>query len=397
MREGWRHVRIGDVCKVVVDRADPRELVPGTPYVGLEAMPSGSPRIGVTGAVAEVTSQVTRFSPGDTLFGRLRPYLRKVALAGWDGVCSPEILVLRPSRESVIDEFLYLVACADPLTEWAMASSAGSRMPRTSAADLAAFEFDLPPLAEQRRIVDLIGTLGEITDKSRRLAVAVDTAIDALRDETFSQDGTEAHPLRELCSPDGIQIGPFGSQLHASDYVTDGVPVVMPQDMDAGRISVDAIARVPEEHARRLARHRLQPGDILLARRGDLTKRALVGERERDWLCGTGTVRVRVNQGLPEAVFEALSTRDTNVWLIDHAVGITLPNLNTQIVGSIPVRMPLNTATTVDALREMRSVRMLVENHAHVAFLARSALSSDLLTGRHPIPTTYDRFLDGAA
>jgi len=63
-------------------------------------------------------------------------------------------------------------------------------------------------------------------------------------------------------------------------------------------------------------------------------------DEQRGWLCGTGSVRVRVTKVAPEVVFEALSTPETNRWLADHAVGITLPNLNTDIVSGIPVRLP---------------------------------------------------------
>src|SRR5207248_10404790 len=86
--------------------------------------------------------------------------------------------------------------------------------------------------------------------------------------------------LRDLVIDEGIQIGPFASQLHAADYRENGTPVVMPRDMIAGRIDTTSIARVGPDDAVRLSRHRLRAGDILLPRRGDLAKRALVREGE---------------------------------------------------------------------------------------------------------------------
>ena len=143
--------------------------------------------------------------------------------------------------------------------------------------------------------------------------------------------------LRELCEPDGIQIGPFGSQLHAADYVTDGIPSVMPKDLVGGRISTASIARVGEGDWRRLARHHLREGDIILPRRGDLSKRAMVEPDQAGWLCGTGSVRIRVSKADPQLVFEAISSPATNQWLAEHAVGATMPNLNTSLVGEIPL------------------------------------------------------------
>src|SRR5205807_380369 len=108
-----------------------------TPYVGMEHMTPRTPRIGTFGEAGSITSQVSRFQVGDTLFGRLRAYLRKVALAECSGVCSPEILVLRAKPEMVLPEYLYLLASSDMAIDHAVALSAGSRMPRTAAEDLA--------------------------------------------------------------------------------------------------------------------------------------------------------------------------------------------------------------------------------------------------------------------
>ena len=85
-----------------------------------------------------------------------------------------------------------------------------------------------------------------------------------------------------------IQTGPFGSQLHQSDYSERGIPVVMPKDLIDGRISEESIARVSKEHAERLKRHKIESGDILYSRRGDVGRCAFTTEREKDWLCWCG-------------------------------------------------------------------------------------------------------------
>jgi type I restriction enzyme, S subunit len=155
-------------------------------------------------------------------------------------------------------------------------------------------------------------------------------------------DWTET-TLAELCASGGgeIQTGPFGSQLHASDYNADGIPVVMPQDLRGDVISTEKIARVGSEHQERLQRHQLRVGDIVYARRGDLTRRALVREREESWLCGTGCLRIRPGSGVsPEYLFNALGHPTTQEWIARHAVGATMPNLNTSILGACPLVVP---------------------------------------------------------
>lgn len=139
-----------------------------------------------------------------------------------------------------------------------------------------------------------------------------------------------------------IQTGPFGSQLHASDYVDEGVPVVMPQDLNNRRISVERIVRVTEEMAQRLTRHRVKPGDVVYSRRGDVERHALVSDREAGWLCGTGCLLVRLGAAWPSQAYlsEVLDLPVTREWLVRHAVGATMPNLNTSILGDVPLLMP---------------------------------------------------------
>ncbi len=82
-----------------------------------------------------------------------------------------------------------------------------------------------------------------------------------------------------------IQTGPFGSQLHAADYVPVGIPSIMPQNIGDNRIVEDGIARITPEDAKRLSRYLVRAGDIVYSRRGDVERRALVRDHEDGWLC----------------------------------------------------------------------------------------------------------------
>lgn len=88
--------------------------------------------------------------------------------------------------------------------------------------------------------------------------------------------------LGEACKRGGgdIQTGPFGSQLHAADYVPAGIPSIMPQNIGDNRISEDGIARITDEDAQRLSRYLVRPGDIVYSRRGDVERRALIRDHE---------------------------------------------------------------------------------------------------------------------
>ncbi len=151
-----------------------------------------------------------------------------------------------------------------------------------------------------------------------------------------------------------IQTGPFGSQLHQSDYSDEGTPVVMPKDLVNGQISEVSIARVSEDHVNRLSRHKVEVGDILYSRRGDVGRCAFATDIEQGWLCGTGCLRVTIDRSkaIPKFVFYQLQKAETVGWVEKHAVGATMLNLNTSILSSVPIEMPSLTEqkTIVDIL-----------------------------------------------
>ena len=153
----------------------------------------------------------------------------------------------------------------------------------------------------------------------------------------------ETLSLGELCTRGGgdIQTGPFGSQLHASDYVRVGIPSVMPQNIGDNVIIEDGIARISPEDAKRLKRYLLAPGDIVYSRRGDVQRRALVRAEQSGWLCGTGCLRIRLGTGANSRFLSYyLSHPEVRSYIVRHAIGATMPNLNTQILSAVPVVLP---------------------------------------------------------
>jgi len=150
--------------------------------------------------------------------------------------------------------------------------------------------------------------------------------------------------LGEACELGGgnIQTGPFGSQLHASDYVAVGIPSIMPKDLGDNRVIEDEIARISSADAQRLNRYLVQDGDIVYSRRGDVEKRALIRKHEEGWLCGTGCLRIRFGEkGVdPQYATYFLAHPSVREWISRHAHGATMPNLNTAILASCPFLVP---------------------------------------------------------
>lgn len=184
--------------------------------------------------------------------------------------------------------------------------------------------------------------------------------------------------LGSICDQGGgvIRTGPFGSQLHESDYSNIGTPVVMPKDIIQGKVSEQSIARVSDEHVNRLSQHKLLPGDIVYGRRGDIGRQALIRERESGWLCGTGCLRITLGTGPVDPKWLHYYLRDQRVvaFIAQQAVGATMPNLNTSILRSIPIRFPSSLETQRRIASILSTYDDLIENNTRrIAILEEMA------------------------
>ena len=187
MPRGWRLVRLEDVAHIRNNLAlageDGR-----APYVALEHILSGG-RLTSYGKSADSVSTKTRFQKGDTLYGKLRPNLRKVIRAEFDGVCSTEILAIFV-KGKWDGRFLSHLIRSDLLHGHAMQGITGTKMPRTSWGHLKIFEFLSPPLPEQRAIAAVLDSIGDAIEGTE----AVIAATGQLRDSLLHQLLTRGVP-----------------------------------------------------------------------------------------------------------------------------------------------------------------------------------------------------------
>ena len=137
---------------------------------------------------------------------------------------------------------------------------------------------------------------------------------------------------------DDIRIGPFGTMLHKSDYISAGVPVINPQHIKNNSIIPSGKVSISAEKAGELSSYKLRYNDIVMGRRGEMGRCAAVTEKEDGWICGTGSIMFRLKEEF-DAVFYAqiLSSPDVVHYLEENATGTTMKNLNEEIVKHIPV------------------------------------------------------------
>jgi len=166
--KGWIKTTLGEIAEPSRERALPREF-PAMRYVGLEDIQPQAMRLLEHGYVREVRSSSVRFSKGDVLYGKMRPYLNKVWVAEFDGLCSAEFLVL-PKREGLNSQFLAVRLNAEDFVAFANRQVSGER-PRVHFEKLSRFPILLPPTADQERIIAKVNAAFSAVQRAETAAI----------------------------------------------------------------------------------------------------------------------------------------------------------------------------------------------------------------------------------
>ncbi|WP_156066600.1 restriction endonuclease subunit S [Faecalibacterium prausnitzii] len=139
-----------------------------------------------------------------------------------------------------------------------------------------------------------------------------------------------------------IQPGPFGSQLHNSDYSKEGTPIIMPKDIVGGAIVHSGLLKVSEEHVKRLSRHQVYEGNLMVARKGDVRKCAYITANENGWMTGSDCLKVVLDESkcYPKFIYYQLRSEHIGRWLEKVSIGATMPSLNTGLLSGIEMVLP---------------------------------------------------------
>ena len=165
--EGWRNLKLGDICTDNREVVSPESLEPDTPYIGLEHMPRRSISLSDWGNAEQVTSSKLRFNTGDILFGKIRPYFHKVGIAFTDGVVSSDAFVICPTVEALKSFVLMTVSSDEFIANTSQAMKEGSKMPRADWKQMIQYPVLLPP---EGLLADFTETITSITNQLRNLS-----------------------------------------------------------------------------------------------------------------------------------------------------------------------------------------------------------------------------------
>ena len=300
-RKNWSRVRFDDVVENLNETCDPAEA--GLERViAMEHLEPGSLHIRAWGNVADGTTFTRRCRPGQVLFGKRRAYQRKVAVAEFDAVVSGDIYVLAPKGDRLLPELLPFLCLSERFFQHAVGTSAGSLSPRTNWSSLASFEFDLPPLDQQRRIAQILWAVDEnIQASSVNLDVLSALKYAAMEEYTLYGKPLQSdkakqsrHPMRLL---DEVATCQYGLSCALSE--TGRYPILRMMNYDEELVAATDLkyADMPAEVA---ADFEIKKGDILFNRTNsaDLVGKVGIANLDGCYLFASYLVRVQTDRSL---------------------------------------------------------------------------------------------------
>lgn len=336
-------VRLGDV--VEIEKA-PRPCGSEVWLLNLDAIEKD------TGKVIEkirissdsVGASTVAFTENAILYSKLRPNLNKVVVADEPGLATSEMLPLIAKPEALDRHYLAYFLRSKAFVSLAVSSTAGSKMPRMNKKVLFDAVFRLPDLETQRARAKLLAHIEKEREKSELLIAKLDALVKSKFVEMFERGQRwELRALAECCTtPDDIKCGPFGSQLHKEDYISEGVPV-----WGIPEVSTN-FKRMPDkyvslENGQRLQSYSLVPGDVAMNRKGNVGQAALFDGKKPSGIIHSDVLRVRVNQDILRPAFLVEQFHSSHVvreQIMSASTGAIMAGTNVTKLKKIKVFVP---------------------------------------------------------
>jgi Restriction endonuclease S subunits len=337
LKPGWRRVKFGDVVRLSKARSqDP--LADGIErYVGLEHLEPSDLRIRSWGAVADGVTFTSVFQPGQVLFGKRRAYQRKVAVADFSGVCSGDIYVLETKdAKDLLPELLPFICQTDAFFDHAVGTSAGSLSPRTNWTSLADFEFALPTINEQKRLVELLGSIAALEEKLRTAEHEADRLQKAAMQDLLDADlnGWPSKPIGQVCK---VTTGGTPSRNNAT-YWNGDIPWVKTGEVNYYVID-STEERITAEGLKGSAAKLCPPNSVLVALYGQGPTRGRVGMLGIEAAVNQACAAIYPNAEFdPWFVYYYLSGKYLSLRAM--AQGAAQPNLNLAMIKGFGIPTP---------------------------------------------------------
>ena len=404
-RKTERQIRkFGDCAELVRNAVSPASMK-DTPYIGLEHIGEGTLSILGRGTIQDVNSPKYEFRSGDILFGRLRPYFRKVVRPNFDGVCSTDIWVVRP-RKNIDRIFLYYTMANPLFVDFATNASEGTRMPRAKWDWVSLYEVRLPPLAEQRAIAEILGAFDDKIELNRRMNETLEAMARAIFDDWFVDFGPARAKMErrepylapevwrlfpnridvDTGAPEGWRLGVLGDiavsehRAVAPAEVAADTPYIGLEHMPRRSIALSRWGRADQVKTPKL---RFDAGEFLFGRLRPYFHK--VGVAPFDGICSTTIAVVRpVSQEWSAPVLACISSASFVDFADRSSTGTTMPQTSWEALSRYELAIPpaALAAAYGDAVAPMLDRIVANVRESHALAHTRDALLPRLMSGR---------------
>ncbi|RNI33618.1 restriction endonuclease subunit S [Hanamia caeni] len=357
----WEKYKFSEFAEIIKDGFHPSsngELF----YIGLEHIEQQTLRLYSIGKSSEVTSNKFRFKKGDILFGKLRPYFRKVYRPKFSGVCSTDIWVIR-ARKEFDQSFLFYFLASEEFISLSNQSSNGTRMPRADWNNLKNIQFLLPDFPTQIRIASILSSLDDKIELNRRMNHTLEQMAQALFNHYFV-DNIDPDNL-----PEGWRWGKLNEMYKTTsggtpsrtkmDYYNDGnIFWVKSKELNNGFIldteEKITIVALNNSSAKILPKH-----SVLVAMYG-----ATVGEiatLSMDATCNQAICAILPNDNYPYTfIFQFL--KENKQQLINRASGSAQQNISQIVIQNLELVVP-SISVVSKFHQEVNSLFLQIENN----------------------------------
>ena len=310
----------------------------GYPIVGLEHLIPEEITLTAWNEGSENTFS-KMFRKGNVLFGRRRAYLKKAAVAPFDGICSGDITVIEAKPDRILPELLPFIIQNDDLFDFAVGKSAGSLSPRVKWEHLKNYEFKLPDMEKQKELAELLWAMDNTKKSYQKLIAATDELVKSQFMELFGDPVTNTQ---------GREVRPFKDFMLDIRYGTSQPPTfnelgefkfIRATNIKAGRITENGMLRISADEAAKIEKCRLNGNEIIIVRSGANTgDTCVVTDEYRDQYAGYDII-VTLNLEIANPVFfnELMNTHYMQAIIKPLTVRAAQPHINSEQVQNLPM------------------------------------------------------------
>lgn len=329
-------VKLGDVA--IEHKETCKGSKDGYPIVGLEHLIPEEVTLTAWDEGSDNTF-TKMFRKGNVLFGRRRAYLKKAAVAPFDGICSGDITVIEAIPDRILPELLPFIIQNDDLFDFAVGKSAGSLSPRVKWEHLKNYEFELPDMDKQRELAELLWAMDATKKSYQKLIAATDELVKSQFMEQFGDPVTNTQ---------GREVRPFKDFMLDIRYGTSQPPTfsefgefkfIRATNIKAGRITENDMLRISADEATKIEKCRLNGNEIIIVRSGANTgDTCVVTDEYRDQYAGYDII-ITLNLEIANPVFfnELMNTHYMQAIIKPLTVRAAQPHINSEQVQNLPM------------------------------------------------------------